>query len=114
MKIFTVFVENLMLPCFIGVTPPEQGVQQRVRFSVQIILAGNDAPKNLKQSVPYEEVIAYIEKLSHTHIDLVETFAETISNYCMQFRFAKEVMVKVEKLDIFYNATVGASMIMRK
>lgn len=112
---FKVHIHNLELSCLIGIDPHEQGTPQRVRFTVEVTLAGNRLPVALEQSVPYDAIVRYIESLSRTHIDLAETYVARIADYCLSFPAAAVVMVRIDKLEAFPTAAgVGASVIVRK
>lgn len=109
---FSVHIHQLELPCRIGIDPHEQDRPQRVRFNVEVTLAGNTPPATLEASVPYDAIVRYIEGLSTTHIDLAETYVARIADYCLSFPAAAKAVVRLDKLEPFPAAAgVGARVI---
>jgi dihydroneopterin aldolase len=109
-----VHVRDLERHCLIGIDPHEQGRPQRVRFNVDITLAGTTLPETLEQSVPYDAIVRHIEALSQTHIDLAETYVARIAAYCLAFPATAAVTVCLDKLEAFPAAAVGASVTVRR
>lgn len=110
-----VHIHNLEVPCLLGIYPHEQATPQRVRFSVEVTLAGSRVPETLDQSVPYDAIVRHIEDLSRTHIPLAETCVARIAAYCLSFQAAAQAVVRLDKLEAFAAAEgVGASITLRR
>jgi dihydroneopterin aldolase len=97
-----VFVHDLVLDVEIGVYTHEQGVTQRVRFSVDVELIPAAAALNddIGRAFDYDTIVNGIKDIvARGHINLVETLAETIARHCLAHPRAARVTVKIEKLD---------------
>ena len=78
----TIFVSNFVVDCNVGVYAEEQGVTQKVAFTVEARLATSvHSAKDEMAEVPsYADIIDFIVGLARGgHINLVETFAERIA-----------------------------------
>ena len=111
-----IFVHDYVLEVEIGVHHHENGVTQRVRFSVDIDIALD--PKTLDddidQTLDYDYVINGIKAIiSRGHINLVETLAEDVAQHCVSHPRAQRVEVTVEKLDKDPGA-VGVRLVRQK
>lgn len=96
------FVHDLVLDCDIGVFANEQGVTQRVRFSVDLDVAGREGKRldEIEQVISYDTVVDGIKSLiAGRHINLVETLAEEIAELSLKDPRALRVKVRVEKLE---------------
>ncbi len=98
-----IFVKDLILDCEVGVYDEEQGVGQKVGFTVEA-----DVPKSGKaileddiSSVPsYDDLTRAVkETAAEGHINLVETFAERIAQRVLFDKRIARVRVRVEKLE---------------
>ena len=107
-----VFVRDLVLPARIGIHPHERELAQRVRFNVDLAVAEAAAPADISQVVSYEDVVLGIKRiLSAGHIDLVETLAEDIAQFCLADPRVTVARIRVEKLDVFEEAeSVGVEI----
>ena len=82
----TIFVRDFVVDCNVGVYAEEQGVTQKVAFTVEARLAPPvHASKDEMAEVPsYADIIDAIVALARGgHINLVETFAERIAQGCL-------------------------------
>lgn len=111
-----VFVRDLVLPARIGIHPYERELAQRVRFNVDLDVRGTAAPAGIAQVVSYEDVVLGIKKIiGMGHIDLVETLAESIAEFCFSDPRVLAARVRVEKLDVFEEAeSVGVEIERRR
>jgi len=109
-------VLDLVLPARIGLWSEEQGVTQRVRFSVE--LSVYPTPKladDFDYVISYDFIIDGIKAvLSEGHILLVETLAERIAQHCLSDRRAAQVRVVAEKLDRVAGASLGCEIVRRQ
>lgn len=98
----TIFVENFVVDCNVGVYAEEQGVTQKVAFTVEARLAPHvHSVDDAMVEVPsYADIIDAIADLARAgHINLVETFAERIAAGCLADPRITAVRIKLEKLE---------------
>ncbi|HMA50666.1 MAG TPA: dihydroneopterin aldolase [Magnetospirillaceae bacterium] len=104
-----VFVRDLMLDAHIGVHSHEKLGAQRIRVNVDLAVFEKDVDgigDQLANVVCYEEVVSGIRGLvAEGHVNLVETLAEQIAALCLEDRRVRVARVRVEKLDVFADAT---------
>ena len=77
----TIFVRDFIVDCNVGVYAEEQGVTQKVRFTVEARLTKDvfSVDDNMADVPSYADIIDIIVALARGgHINLVETFAERI------------------------------------
>jgi dihydroneopterin aldolase len=95
-------VRELVLPCAIGVYPEEQGVAQKVGFTVEAEVAPREhaAREQIAEVPSYDDIVQGIRAIvAAGHINLVETLAERIAEHCLQDPRIVSVRVRVEKLE---------------
>jgi 7,8-dihydroneopterin aldolase/epimerase/oxygenase len=111
-----VLIRDLVLPIEIGVFKREQGVTQRVRFNIELAVVDRPVRDDrIGEVVRYDHLIAAIRKmLAEGHINLVETLAERVAAICLAPVDAREVRVRVEKLDIEPDAAAVGVEIQRR
>lgn len=98
----TIFVRDFVADCNVGVYAEEQGITQKVMFTVEARLATNVYADNDEMAeVPsYADIIDTIVALARGgHINLVETFAERIAESCLADPRIVAVRVRLEKLE---------------
>jgi 7,8-dihydroneopterin aldolase/epimerase/oxygenase len=98
----TIFVHDFIVDCNVGVYAEEQGVTQKVRFSVEARLALDvfSVDDEMVEVPSYADIIDCIVGLARGgHINLVETFAERIAAFCLSDKRITAVRVKLEKLE---------------
>ncbi|WKW51160.1 dihydroneopterin aldolase [Rhodomicrobium lacus] len=108
-----VLVRDLVLPARIGIWNEEKGIEQRVRFTVELsVLPGAHRPGDLSSVVSYDFIIDGIrDAVAAGHVLLTETLAERVAEHCLSHRRAMEVRVVVEKLDRVPGASLGCEII---
>jgi dihydroneopterin aldolase len=97
-----IFVRGLVLPAAIGVYDEEQGVTQKVSFTVEAAVAPGVSPqKDAIADVPsYDDLVGAVRAVvAAGHINLVETMAERIAERCLSDKRIVSVLVRVEKLE---------------
>lgn len=98
----TIFVRDFVVDCNVGVYAEEQGVTQKVRFTVEArldksVFSHDDA---MVEVPSYADIIDFIVGLARGgHINLVETFAEKIAEACLADTRIVAVRVMLEKLE---------------
>lgn len=102
-----VFVRDLVLSCSIGVHAFEKDGPQRVRINLDLaVREGSEIGDDLANVVCYEGIVSAIRGLiAEGHVNLVETLAERIAATCLADPRVRVARVRVEKLDVFPDAT---------
>jgi 7,8-dihydroneopterin aldolase/epimerase/oxygenase len=98
----TIFVNDFIVDCNVGVYAEEQGVTQKVRFTVEARLAKDifSLDDEMVEVPSYADIIDCIDALARGgHINLVETFAERIAAHCLADKRITFVRVMLEKLE---------------
>lgn len=112
-----ILIRDLVLPARIGVFKRERGgAKQRVRINIELAVV--DRPVRDSQIgtvVRYDHLISAIRKMiDDGHVNLVETLAERVAEICLVPDDAREVRVRVEKLDIVPDAAAVGVEIQRR
>jgi len=104
-----VFVRDLVLMSFIGVHDFERGAKQRVRLNLDLAVFEGDVASvadDIQNVVCYEKITTAVRLVCNQgHTNLVETLAEEIASVCLQPAQVRSVRVRVEKLDVFEDAS---------
>ena len=103
-----VFIRDLVIPALIGVHKHEKDGQQNIRINLDMEVpeAESSIKDRLSDVVCYEEIVDGIREIVNTgHINLVETLAEKIAARILTDQRIERVRVKIEKLDIFADAS---------
>ena len=118
------FLRDMVLNASIGVHPHEQAAPQRVRINVDLGVEDDGARPLSRQPVGRDELARVVdyEKLGERvrrivasgHVRLVETLAERIAESCLGDPRVHLARVRVEKLDIFTDATSAGVEIERR
>jgi len=97
-----IFVRDFVVDCNVGVYAEEQGVTQKVRFTVDARLAREvfSVEDEMAEVPSYADIIDIIVELARGgHIKLVETFAERIAERVLADDRIVAVRVMLEKLE---------------
>jgi dihydroneopterin aldolase len=98
-----------VLDARIGVHQHEKLGPQRIRVNIELAVREVDLvdiDDQLANVVCYEKVVSGIRALVGAgHVNLVETLAENIAELCLEDRRVRVTRVRVEKLDVFEDAT---------
>ena len=96
-----IFVRGLVLPVAIGVYDEEQGVAQKVSFTIEASVAPGSPQRDAIAEVPsYDDLVGAVRAVvAAGHINLVETMAERIAERCLADKRIVSVLVRVEKLE---------------
>ena len=100
------FIHDLTLDCWIGIHHHERDAKQRVRINIDLtvrdLVPVEDSIANV---IDYDHLIAGIEAIVESgHINLVETLADLIGDFCMADQRVTRARIKVEKLDALAQA----------
>lgn len=98
----TIFVRDFVVDCNVGVYAEEQGVTQKVRFTVEARLTKDvfTVDDRMADVPSYADIIDIIVALARGgHINLVETFAERIAERVLADERITAVRVTLEKLE---------------
>jgi dihydroneopterin aldolase len=106
-----VFVDDLVLPVFIGAYARERDAPQAVRFSVSAyVVRTGRAAEDMRDVFSYDLITDGIRMLTGSgHVDLVETLAERIAAMVLGHPRVTKVVVRVQKLDTG-SGTVGVEI----
>lgn len=97
-----IFVRNLVLPIAIGVYDEEQGITQKVGFTIEAEVAAGVSPKgdNIAEVPSYDDLSNAVKSIvAAGHINLVETLAARIAERCLADPRIVRVLVRIEKLE---------------
>jgi dihydroneopterin aldolase len=97
-----IFVRDFVVDCNVGVYAEEQGVTQKVCFTVEARLARDvfSVDDEMAEVPSYADIIDIIVALARAgHINLVETFAERIAEQVLADKRIVAVHVVLEKLE---------------
>ncbi len=97
-----IFVHDFVVDCNVGVYAEEQGVTQKVRFTVEARLARDifSVEDEMAEVPSYADIIDIIVALARGgHIKLVETFAERVAAQILTDDRIVAVRVMLEKLE---------------
>lgn len=111
-----VFVRGVEVSASIGVHPHERESRQRVLVDVELDLGALPATKKdrLAETVDYQAVAKAVEDLAREgHVQLVETLAERIAQWCLKDKRVVAAKVRVEKPEALVNAAGAGCEITR-
>ena len=119
-----VFVRDMVLRASIGVYPHEREQAQRIRVNVDLAVEDDGARElsrgavgrdDLSRVVNYEHAADAVRRLAAAgHVRLVETLAERIAEACLADPRVRLARIRVEKLDVFPDATSAGVEIERR
>lgn len=113
-RLTRVFVHDLVLDGAIGVYEHERARPQRIRFNVDLrvrLAPGGPRHDSLGEVLSYEDVVNRIRDiLAQGHVNLCETLAERVAAAELADPRVVSARVRVEKLDIYPGASVGAEI----
>jgi 7,8-dihydroneopterin aldolase/epimerase/oxygenase len=118
------FIRDLVLAASIGVYAHEHTAPQRVRINVDLAITDDGAAKtsraavgqdDLSRVVDYEAIVNRIRAMVAVgHVQLVETLAERLAEACLADDRILIARVRVEKLDVFADATSAGVEVERR
>lgn len=119
-----VFLRDLLLSASVGIHPGEHSARQRIRINVDLAVIDDGATVNSYCSIGRDELSRVVdyEALAHRvrtivsagHVRLVETLAERLAEACLEDFRVEYARIRIEKLDIFPDATSAGVEIERR
>ncbi len=107
-------VRDLVLPVSIGIYEHEKRAPQRVCVNVELKVREGDGPigDDIANVLSYEDIVNGIKAIiADGHINLVETLAESIAEFCLADARVALARIGVDKLDIVPEAaSVGVEI----
>jgi dihydroneopterin aldolase len=98
-----IFIRDMVMDCAIGVYPEEQGITQKVSFTIEAFVSPTVRARHdtLAEVPSYDTVVmAAVRSVTGSgHINLVETMAEQIAAKILDEPRLVSVKVTVEKLE---------------
>lgn len=95
------FIRDLDLDCWIGIHHHERKANQRVRINIDLTVR-DPAPidDSIANVIDYDDIVAGVEAIVNSgHINLVETLADLIGDFCMADPRVTKARIRVEKPD---------------
>ncbi len=107
-----IFVDGLVRLIAVGILPEEQGITQRVRFSVRLTLSPDACADGDEPAVSYMDIVEVIDDVSAAHTPLLEQLAERVAERLLANRLVTDAAIAIEKLDILTGeGTVGIHIV---
>lgn len=97
-----IFLRDWVIDCNIGVYAEEKGVTQKVRLTIDAYLAPHvRAAGDDMDTVPsYTDIIDAVDDITSAgHINLIETFAESIAERVLRDPRIDAMRIRIEKLE---------------
>ncbi len=96
----TMFVRGLTLDCSIGIHSHERVADQRVRIDIDLTVRDHTpVADDIANVISYDDIVDGVKAvIAAGHVNLVETLAERIGDFCMADRRVVAARVRVEKL----------------
>ncbi|CAO3433420.1 dihydroneopterin aldolase [Azospirillum endophyticum] len=107
--LYELFLENVVLPCRIGVFEHEHDAPQRVRIDLLLKVRQDGAQfsDDIGDVLSYDDLLSGLKRiLMDEHTNLVEMLAEKIAHMCLTHGQVQSARVSVAKLDIYDGVAV--------
>lgn len=99
-KLDTLFINDLTIPCIIGVYENERQEKQNVIINLALSLDTKKAGKtdDVNDTVNYHDLALQVaEMVSNSHFFLLEKLAQAIADVCFRYKKVEQVTVRIEK-----------------
>jgi dihydroneopterin aldolase len=103
-------LEGYVAQLRVGVLPHERAAPQRCRVNISVQLKKPPARDNIAETYDYTQIIAAVDALAATHVDLLESFAAALAEKLLSDKKLAAVDIELMKLDIFDNGRVGVRL----
>src|SRR5882724_4501122 len=113
----TLFINDLIIPCIIGVFESERTEKQLITITIALSIDTRKAGKtdNLNDTVSYHDLsLAVAELVSNSSYYLLEKLAQEVADVCLKDKRVKQVKVYIEKPKAVKLAKSSAIEIIRK
>ncbi len=97
-----IYLKDYVCHAEIGVFESEHGHKQRLKFNIYLSLDYGDGNRadNLENVLSYEIILEAINKsLSGKRLNLLETLADNIAAFCLEFEEVTMIDIQIEKMD---------------
>ena len=114
---FKILINSLVLDASVGIHDFEKKKKQKLSISLILYVEDNisKVDHNIDNFVSYEYLVRDIKKIiSSRHIELLETLGEEIINMCFKDERVFEINLKLEKLEVFREASSVGIEVFRK
>ncbi len=99
---YRLFLRDMEIVCRIGIHDFEWATPQRVRINMSLWVRRGESGDRIANVLNYERIRDRIHALAEQeHINLLETFAERILDFCLSEEQVNGARVSIEKPDIF-------------
>ncbi|TWB21438.1 dihydroneopterin aldolase [Nitrospirillum amazonense] len=112
-----IFVRDLVVMATVGIYEHEKQKAQRLRVNLDMMVLDRLGSRrdDIADVVSYEDGVTIVRELAaQGHLNLVETFAETVAQRLLADGRVHSVTVRVEKLDVFPDAASAGIEITRQ
>lgn len=112
-----IFVRGLMVQASIGVHPHEYESTQPIIIDIELDMGDMPTPKDdrLHETLDYGLIAQRAEEIAlEAHVQLVETLAERISNWCLTDRRVMACAVRISKPQALLKADAAGVEIVRR
>jgi FolB domain-containing protein len=96
----TILINDLTIPCIIGVSESERKEKQPVKITIAISIDSRKAGHSdaISDTVSYHDLASEIgEKVSGSSFYLLEKLAQFVADICLKDKRVKQVRVTIEK-----------------
>ena len=114
---YKILINELTLDTFIGIHDFEKEKKQKIAISLSLDVDDNisGTEHKIENFVSYEHIVNDIKSiLKKGHIDLLETLGEKIVELCFKDKRVLTIKLKLEKLEVFKDASSVGIEIFRK
>ena len=114
---YKILINELTLDTFIGIHDFEKKTKQKIAISLSLDVNDNISgiEHKIENFVSYEHIVNDIKSiLKKGHIDLLETLGEKIVELCFKDKRVLTIKLKLEKLEVFKDASSVGIEIFRK
>ena len=117
-KKWSIVIQDLLISCRIGIYPKEQDVYQDVLINLECDYYAplpTAVNTDVSQVLCYDSLSQEIQAIAQRgHIHFLESFAETIADYCLKDPRTRTVKLSIMKLNALDNAKSAGVKITRR
>ena len=112
----TLFINDLIIPCILGVFDYERTDKQNVIINIELSIDTKKAAKtdDVNDTVSYHDIANQIyDMVSNSQFSLLEKLAQAVADSCLQDKRVAQVKVHIEKPKALKQAKSSAIEIVR-